>query len=140
MYANLVDLLDELILYLNSEAHSQTALFVCGDFNFVVSREAFRKTVHAKGFEIHLGKQERGKCIDFVLIRGVNVNVTSLEPKSPSDSTEASELLPTKGEVPLSEKEEIGSIIKKEVGLSPASDPTVVIEDRLGLPESHSLS
>lgn len=62
----------------------KTSLFICGDFNFNLTRPGFMETLSSREFEIFPKQQDRKRPIDFVLVRGRHVNIQSCEQSHPS--------------------------------------------------------
>ena len=62
----------------------KTSLFFCGDFNFDITRHGFMNTLPSKEFDIFPKRQDRKRPIDFVLVRGMHVNVNTCAQRHPS--------------------------------------------------------
>ena len=76
-------LLQDLVVYVDSEMPT-TSLLICGDFNFVVSRPGLTSYFRHKECEIFPKRPDRKRNIDFVLVRGKNINVLKCEQYHPS--------------------------------------------------------
>ena len=81
----MIDLLQDMVAFIHFEMPPKTSLFVCGDFNFDLTRPGFMETLPSKEFEIFPKQQERKRPIDFVLVWGRHVNVQSCYQFNPSD-------------------------------------------------------
>jgi hypothetical protein len=79
----ILDLLDALVTHVDARDPFNTCLIVCGDFNLDVSGKELKDIVSSKGFQIHPGKQQRKRHVDFALVRGSLVNVLYCEPRDP---------------------------------------------------------
>jgi hypothetical protein len=85
---NSIEFLETIIRKLNSQ-NPDASLFICGDFNFCLERTAFKQYLQNKGVEVFPkmynrlsdsdGCTKRKLPIDYVLVRGPNIQVESHE-------------------------------------------------------------
>lgn len=83
-FVDLLGFLNDLVAYVRVEMSPKTSLFVCGDFNFDITRLEFMKTLPSKDFDIRPKQQDRKRPIDFALVRGTHVNVKTCFQRHPS--------------------------------------------------------